>query len=92
MNYFIIVLILVTAYILVKNNNAYVNQNIIAEAIFHHNVEHIRDYDENGYLLVISYDCIEPYWKTFIRFWDWGYKNIVDKETFEKIQPYIKGE
>lgn len=92
MNYFIIVLILVTAYILVKNNNAYDNQYIIMDAIFNYNINHLRDYDKDGYLMTISYDRIEPYWKTLIRFWDWGYKNIVDNGTFEKIEPYIKGE
>lgn len=92
MNYFIIVLIIATVYILFKNINAFDNHNVIIDAIFNHNKQHLRDYDEDGYLAVISYDCMEPYWKTLIRFWDWGYKNIVDKKTFEKIQPYIKGE
>ena len=75
-----------------KNNNVYENRNVIIDAIFRHNVDHAHDYDEDGYLAVLSYDCMESYWKTLIRLWDWGYKNIVDKKTFEKIQPYIKGE
>lgn len=35
-------------------------------------------------------DHMEAYDKTLWRWWDWGYKNILPKEDFELIKPYIK--
>ena len=32
---------------------------------------------------------IESLDKTTSRFWDWGYKNILPKQYFELIKPYI---
>lgn len=90
MIYFAIILGITAIYILLKNDNTYKNHGVIMEAIFRHNLDHLHDYDEYGYLAVLSYDSMESYWKTLFRFWDWGYKNIVDKGTFEKIEPYIK--
>ena len=37
------------------------------------------------------YDHIRPYFITVFRLWDWGYKNILPKEDFELIKPYIEG-
>lgn len=33
---------------------------------------------------------VEPVIQTTFRIWDWGYKNILHKEDFELIKPYIK--
>lgn len=35
---------------------------------------------------------MEDFDKTLFRLWDWGYKNILPKEDFELIKPYLKGE
>jgi hypothetical protein len=45
---------------------------------------HWRDGD------LLSVDSVETYTSTLLRFWDWGYKNIVDEETYFKIKGLIK--
>lgn len=32
---------------------------------------------------------MEPYEKTLLRFWDWGYENILPEHEFEFIKPYL---
>ena len=49
---------------------------------------------------VTEFDCplkglellwqMEDFDKTLFRLWDWGYKNILPKEDFELIKPYIE--
>ena len=78
------------AFMLVKVNNAGKNQKYIANAIFRYNVDLIHrnfvNYLDGGQ---ISYTTMESFGRTLWRLWDWGYTRIVDKETFEKIKPYI---
>lgn len=49
-----------------------------------YNRYHWRDSD------ILSVDSVETYTSTLLRFWDWGYKNIVDEETYFKIKGFIK--
>lgn len=82
---------------LLKVNNAYKNRMRICTAIYHYNIDvavHVFNAPASANVddilkQKISYDAMEPFEKTFWRFWDWGYTRIVDKETFEKIKPYI---
>jgi len=48
--------------------------------------EFIEDTDYDYEILDVE---LEPYNKTLYRLWDWGFKNIVDKESYEKIKDYL---
>lgn len=69
---------------LVKNENAYKNRDIIIKAIYEYNIASNRCGDR------IDYDDIEPYDDTLYRWWDWGYENILPSDKFEVVKPYIK--
>ena len=75
-----------TAVMLFKNENTYKNQIIISDALYAYNMDVIK---HGRYDATISFDCIESYWKTMFKLWDWGYKHIVPPEMFELIKPYI---
>ena len=64
---------------LVKNENAYKNRDIIIEAIYEYNIASNRRGDR-----------IDSYDNTLYRWWDWGYENILPSDKFEIIKPYIK--
>lgn len=72
-------------YMLVKAGNACDNQTMILNAIIDYS-------DETGNIRksIILMDNIEDISKTLFRFWDWGYENILPKEDFELIKPYIR--
>ena len=67
-----------------KNLNTYVKRNKVLNAMLSYNRYHWKDGD------VLGVDSVESYTSTLLRFWDWGYKNIVDEETYFKIKGLIK--
>ena len=71
-------------YFYFKNLNTYVNRRKVLKAMLTYNRYHCRDGD------TLSVDSVETYTSTLLRFWDWGYKNIVDEETYLKIKGLIK--
>ena len=73
-----------------KNNNAFDNCVIIIKAIYRYK----NDLIENGNLddSAVDYTDMRSYESVFLRIWDWGYKNILPKDKFEIIKPYIKEE
>lgn len=77
--------IIFSVYLLFKIHNAYDNQMIILNAIIDYS-------DETGNFRksLTLIDNIELYSKTVFRLWDWGYENILPKEDFELIKPYIQ--
>ena len=72
--------------LLAKNNNTYRNMTIIAEAIHKFNLAQIEAVTNPVY---VGFDHMISYDKALWRLWDWGYENILTKEAFEKIKPYI---
>ena len=72
---------------LAKNFNTLKKHEIISTAIFYYNCTAIS---ERRFEDQISYYVMESYEKTLFRVWDWGYKNIVPPDVFEKIAPFIK--
>ena len=70
---------------LIKTNNAYRNQVKILNAIDCYATE-VNDYDKALFLMY----SMESLSETIYRFTDWGYKNILPKEYFELIEPYIQ--
>ena len=54
----------------------------------------IYDYDITivyvpGARFINPFDVMEPGYKTFWRLWDYGYKRIIPKETYELIKEYV---
>lgn len=73
-------------FMLFKNENAFKNHTIIGDAIYQYHVDcvkHNRD-------ILVSYDDMEKYTITEYRLTDWGYENILPKDKFEIIKPYIR--
>lgn len=69
----------------IKTDNAFKNQVKILNAIDCYATE-VKDYDKALFLMY----SMESLSETIYRFTDWGYKNILPKEYFELIEPYIQ--
>lgn len=87
---FINVFILIVMVILFfKNNNTYKNHIILLNAITEHNrAAMLEDQCDKR----ISYECIESYYKTLFNLFDWGYKNLVPRDVYKRIEPFIDKE
>lgn len=87
---FISIFILIAMVILLlKNNNTYKNHIILLNAIAEHNSAAML---EDQYDKRISYECIESYYKTLFNLFDWGYKNLVPRDVYKRIEPFIDKE
>ena len=67
-----------------KTDNAYENHKKIMDAI-----ETYVTVTSNAEMAIKMLMRMEDMEKTTWRFWDWGYKNILPKQYFELIEPYI---
>ena len=87
---FINVFILIAMVILYfKNKNTYKNHMILLNAIAKHNCAAMLD-DQCDKR--IDYGCIESYNKTLFNLFDWGYKNLVPRDVYKRIEPFIDEE
>lgn len=70
----------------IKIEITYKNLMIISDSIYRYNLSMIEDerYDE-----LISYDDINLD-KALFNIFDWGYKNLLPKDTYMLIEPFIK--
>ncbi len=75
--------IFVSIIFLIKNENTYRQRAKIIIAIGNYLREHIEK-DE-----IYLFDSMESYNRTLFRLWDWGYKNIVSKENYDKIKEFL---
>ena len=75
--------------LLLKNNNTYKNRIILLNAIAKHNCAAMRE-DQCDKL--IDYGCIESYYTTLFNLFDWGYKNLVPRDVYKRIEPFIDEE
>ena len=75
-------------YMLFRNALVYKNHMIISNAIHMYH----RDMIARGkfFNFEVDYDDAESYNKTLFRLFDFGYENILPKEKYEIIRPYIK--
>ena len=78
--------IAICVYMAAKNNNTYRMQMKILDAIYAYNIDCIK----GNKVSMVNFEDIESYKSTYFRLWDWGYKNILPKEKYEIIKPYIK--
>ena len=65
----------------------YKNNLIISRARYFYNIDRISKGDLDS---ILSYDVIKSYDKAFINMFDWGYKNLVPKDTYALIEPFIE--
>jgi hypothetical protein len=86
----IIVVLLIAALIfcfilMVKNNNTLHQYIIIINAI-HGYLQHCITYSLKA---EVDYTDMKSYDATLLNLFDWGYTNILPKEKFEIIKPFI---
>ena len=86
----LIIVWLCAVYVLIKNDNTFKQRMKIIEAI-HAYLQSKKDIEEID-VSEIDYMCdsLESYYDTLNRYFDWGCKNIVPPDVYEKIEPYIK--
>ena len=85
-NYILLIIYSAIIYIFIKNFHTLKMRYKISEAIHDYRIANRIHY--NYY---IDYDCMESYYKTLFRLWDWGYKRIVKNEyIYDEIKRYIK--
>ena len=71
--------------ILAKATNAFINQVTITHAIYAYHIECVKNHTTAH----VTYDDKEDYYDTMNRWWDWGYKRILDGYEYKIIEPYI---
>ena len=69
-----------------KANNTFRNEMIMTNAIY----EYQKYCIANNLPMEVSYEDIKPDKEIFRNLFDWGYTNILPKEKFEIIKPYIE--
>lgn len=79
---FCITVVIFCIYIVIKNENTYNKRYLISKAIY---CLRIKNSNAN-----VNYCNMEDYNKTLFRLFDWGYKDILSKEDFEVLEPYIE--
>lgn len=82
------IIIVFNILVLIKNGNTFRNHKIILYAIYDYAV----DQDKKGEAYSVYFDDMEEYDTTLLRWWDWGYKNILPRDKFKIIEPYIRKE
>ena len=83
----IIVVLLFHCIMHIKNEVTYKNNIIISRAIYFYNIDRISKGDLDG---ILSYDVIKSYNKALINMFDWGYNNLVPKDIYALIEPFIE--
>lgn len=91
---FLIILLILNVIGFIKNEVTYTNRRIIRDAILSYN-EHITllmltDCLEKDCRNFLPFSCMESYFRTLFRWYDWSYKNIVPPDVLIKLDSYIK--
>lgn len=93
-NFIIILFTIILIYFILKNEVTFRNHNKIIHAIYDYWCSYIEKYGDfpvnPNHISYDPFECMESYEKTLFRLWDWSCKRIVDKDTYEKIKPYLK--
>lgn len=84
----LILLLALSVVLFIKTDNAHKNHIKIINAIYDYHMRCISqcEWDKCDQ---VFYDDREYFGKTIMRLTDWGYNNILPKEKFEIIKPYI---
>ena len=88
----LIIFLLYEVYMWIKNNNTFKQRVKVLKAIhaYFQSKKGIEEMDVSE--IDYMYHSLESYNDTLNRRFDWGCKNIVPPDVYEKIEPYIKGE
>ena len=88
----LIIFLLYEVYMWIKNNNTFKQRVKVPKAIhaYFQSKKGIEEMDVSE--IDYMYHSLESYNDTLNRRFDWGCKNIVPPDVYEKIEPYIKGE
>lgn len=73
-----------------KMDNDYRNRIRILHAICDYNLALIKNDYANYKIKRIPYSVLEHPKNTIYYFWNWGYRHLIDCDTYNKIKPYIK--
>lgn len=73
-----------------KIDNNYRNRVRIINAIRDYNLALIQNDCANYEIKRIPYSVLKPPKNTICHFWKWGYRHLIDRDTYNKIKPYIK--
>ena len=84
---FCLVCLLFLFVMLIKNQVTYKNNCIISTAIYRYNIDRIGKGDFDG---LLYYDVIKSYDKALFNIFDCGYKNLVPKDVYALIEPFIE--
>lgn len=84
----IILILIFLVFLVFKVNITYKNHMIIIDAIFKYRMNKLHS-TEDIFNPDINYEDREPFEATLFRLWDFGYKNILPPEKFEKVRPFI---
>lgn len=77
--------LLFNIYLLIKVENSHKNQMKILNAI-----DAFAKDTNDCETALLALKEMEDFYKTLYRLLDWGYKNILPKEYFDLIEPYIQ--
>lgn len=81
----IVIFVILILLLLVRANVVYFNRVNLRDMIRLYRVNCYA----NGIKTNVGYDHMEPYWKTFIRLWDFGYDRILPSYEYNLIKPYL---
>lgn len=87
--YISIFILIVTVIVYLKNNNTYKNHMIILNAIAKYNYAAML---EDLWGDRIEYSCVKSYYSSLFNIFDWGYKNLVPRDVYKRIEPFIDKE
>lgn len=79
-------IIIFGVFVLIKNENASRNYDIILDSICRYRTEQIINNKE----CLVDYSDMLDYNTVAFRVFDWGYKHILPNDKFAIIEPYIK--
>jgi len=73
---------MVFVYMSIKTISEYMQQSKILKIIYQRYVDDVLTYEEASY-------AMNDMTHLKFRLFDWGYENIVPKEVYDKIKPYL---
>lgn len=81
-----IVVCCIGLFMLFKNENTFRNMEKIIDAIYIYQLKCLTDSSSTA----VDYYDMRSYGHVLFRFWDFGYKHILQEEKFKLIEAYIK--
>lgn len=92
MNSFLLIMIVcisvaIEIFVVYRNDLTFKNRNIIIDAITRYRLSHILSSEMSE----VCFEDMENYSTTLLRLTDFGYTNILPKDKYELVKPYIGG-